>query len=280
MVQRAQTHGLEATTLCIRGCNPVSKAAALRIRSQAFDEAGFFEGAPEAVRPFLHALRASQLFEVFIQTHVELPAEARPPCVSPPTRSRSRSRSPQPPIPSPQPETRAPQLRRAQTPTCHRLGRHVLACSPCSPAPRRASAMPSNVPSCVPPTARHTARSTSGAPPSPRVGSTRARHRSSQPSARSCESATPLRPPTRASVRALRSRARVSASATRSPHRSSSRPRDLSACWEAVRPTRCAPCRRAASQRSWALPRHPHSGPAGPFRTAAPPPPPPPPSWR
>ena len=59
-------------------------AAALRIRPQAFDETGFLEGAPEAVRPFLKELRASQLFEVFIQTHIELPAEARPPRASPP----------------------------------------------------------------------------------------------------------------------------------------------------------------------------------------------------
>ena len=58
-------------------------AAALRIRPQAFDETGFLEGAPEAVRPFLKELRASQLFEVFIQAHVELPAEARPPRASP-----------------------------------------------------------------------------------------------------------------------------------------------------------------------------------------------------
>ena len=35
------------------------------------------------MRPFLKELRASQLFEVFIQAHVELPAEARPPRTSP-----------------------------------------------------------------------------------------------------------------------------------------------------------------------------------------------------
>ena len=61
----------------MRGRNPA------HFRPQAFDETGFLEGAPEAVRPFLKELRASQLFEVFIQAHVELPAEARPPRAAP-----------------------------------------------------------------------------------------------------------------------------------------------------------------------------------------------------
>jgi len=70
--------------LCSRGLTPLvcERPAALRTHpvhppSQAFDETGFLEGAPEAVRPFLKELRASQLLEVFIQAHVELSAEAR-----------------------------------------------------------------------------------------------------------------------------------------------------------------------------------------------------------